>query len=68
MGQIRQDPRSAQLQLDLRHDVPSALAGGLHGLLRIVLFFLVAAHFAGAIYGQFVQNSGVIGRMMKSAD
>jgi Putative 2OG-Fe(II) oxygenase len=26
VGQIRQDPRSAQLQLDLRHDVPSALA------------------------------------------
>jgi cytochrome b561 len=47
---------------------PSGLAGGIHGALRIVLFFLVALHVAGALYGQFVQKTGVIRRMMKAAD
>lgn len=48
--------------------VPSPTAGGVHGVLRIVLFALVALHIAGAIYGQFVQKTGIIGRMMKAAD
>ena len=47
---------------------PSGNAAGLHSLLRLVLFGLVALHFLAALVGQFGQKTGVIGPMMKAAD
>ena len=47
---------------------PSGGAAALHSALRLVLFGLVVLHFLAALVGQFVQKTGVIGRMMTAAD
>ena len=47
---------------------PSGGAAALHTALRLVLFGLVVLHFLAALVGQFVQKTGVIGRMMTAAD
>jgi len=39
-----------------------------HETLRALLLGLVALHVAGAVYGQFVQKTGVIDRMRHPAD
>jgi cytochrome b561 len=46
----------------------SEAAGQAHGALTKLLFALVVLHVAGALYGHFVQQTGVIGRMVKSRD
>lgn len=38
--------------------------GGVHWLLNIVLFGLIAAHAAAAIYNQFVRKDGTLARMI----
>ncbi|SOC01780.1 cytochrome b [Rhodobacter maris] len=44
------------------------LAGKVHGALALLLGLLVLVHVAGALKQQFVEKTGVIGRMMKAAD
>lgn len=46
---------------------PAGPAAGLHSRLRRVVFGLAVLHFPGALVGQFVQRTSVIGRMMKAA-
>lgn len=43
----------------------SETAAGVHQAFKSVLMLLVAVHIAGALYGHFVQKTGVIGRMMR---
>ena len=45
-----------------------APAAQVHGALKFVLMLLVLIHVAGALKQQFVEKTGVIGRMMKAAD
>ena len=47
---------------------PVPLFGGIHGALRLLLLALVLLHIAGALYGQFVQRTGILRRMMKPVD
>lgn len=44
---------------------PFPLSGGIHSALRLLLLALVGLHVLGAVFGQFVRRSGVIGRMVK---
>ncbi|PTV96349.1 cytochrome b561 [Rhodobacter aestuarii] len=43
-------------------------AAGVHGVMKFVLMLLVLIHIAGAVKQQFIEKTGVIGRMMKAAD
>lgn len=43
----------------------SAGAAVVHGLLKTLLLLVIALHVVGALYGQFVQRSGVLARMMR---
>lgn len=43
----------------------SAGAAVVHGALKSVLLLCIALHVAGALYGHFVQKSGVLARMMR---
>ena len=40
-------------------------AAEVHGAMRAVLLFLIVLHVAGALYGQFVQKTGVLSRMLR---
>jgi cytochrome b561 len=37
-----------------------------HGILRIVLFFVVAAHLAGALFHLLIRRDGVTQRMFRA--
>jgi cytochrome b561 len=42
------------------------VAGDVHGVLRIVLLFVVAAHLSGALYHLFIRRDGVTQRMFRA--
>jgi cytochrome b561 len=44
----------------------SGVAGTVHGLLRIALFFVVAAHLLGALYHLFIRRDGVTQRIFRA--
>jgi cytochrome b561 len=44
----------------------SGVAGDVHGILRIVLFFVVAAHLAGALFHLLIRRDGVTQRMFRA--
>ena len=46
---------------------PVPVFGGIHGLLRLALLGLVLLHILAALYGQFIQRTGILKRMMKPA-
>jgi cytochrome b561 len=44
----------------------SELAGDTHGILRIVLFFVVVAHLLGALFHLLIRRDGVTQRMFRA--
>jgi cytochrome b561 len=41
-------------------------AGGIHGLLKNIMFFAILLHFAGAVYNQVILRNHLLRRMMKA--
>lgn len=41
-------------------------AAAAHAVLRVLLLALILLHVAGALYGQFVQRTGVLARMLRA--
>lgn len=46
----------------------SETAADVHGAFKSLLLLMIFLHVAGAIYGHFVQKTGVIGRMLRPRD